>query len=242
MASPSTPRARARRMSHAYESFPTGCSHAVPHVPAGAASISAGKRRPILLPFHMVEPAVFAVDLVLVVAISVLTGVGYHWIFLGELGSVETFLGMGVLVFANFSAISAAREGYRTKNLVNFRRQARENSVIWTGVFLTQLGIAFSLKVTESFSRGATLTFFAVGLSGIVAWRGWLARVLAEALEAGAFAERKIILIGERGRLAVLRNLLELRRCGYKPVSTFEIKENEIAAGGMPSTLRETLD
>jgi undecaprenyl-phosphate galactose phosphotransferase/putative colanic acid biosynthesis UDP-glucose lipid carrier transferase len=149
---------------------------------------------------------------------------------------------MGVLVFANFSAISAAREGYRTKNLVNFRRQARENSVIWTGVFLTLLGIAFSLKVTESFSRGATLTFFAVGLSGIVAWRGWLARVLAEALEAGAFAERKIILIGERGRLAVSRNLLELRRCGYKPVSTFEIKENEIAAGGMPSTLRETLD
>jgi Undecaprenyl-phosphate glucose phosphotransferase len=195
-----------------------------------------------LLPFHMVEPVVFAVDLVLVVAISVLTGVGYHWIFLGVLGNVETFLGIGVLVFANFSAISAARENYRTKNLVNFRRQAREVSVIWTGVFLVLLGIAFSLKVTQGFSRGATLTFFAVGLSGIIAWRGLFARLLADALAAGAFAERRIILIGERGALALSRNLFELRRCGYKPVNTFEIKQSEIAAGSMPKTLRETLD
>jgi Undecaprenyl-phosphate glucose phosphotransferase len=241
MASPSSPTAGARSMSRVSKGLRTEGGPSVTDAPASVASMSARKGWPILLPFHMVEPAVFAVDLLLVVAISVLTGVGYHWIFLGELGSVETFLGMGVLVFANFSAISAARGSYRTKNLVNFRRQGREVSVIWTGVFLILLGIAFSLKVTETFSRGATLTFFAIGLSGIIAWRGLLARLLAEALAAGAFAERRIIIIGERGRLALSHNLLELRRCGYKPVSTFEIKETEIAAIGMPSTLRETL-
>src|ERR1700721_527847 len=109
-------------------------------------SISSTRARSIprmsLLPFHMVEPAVFAVDFVLVVAISVLTGVGYHWIFLGVLGSMETFVGIGVLVFANFSAISAAREGYRTKNLVNFRRHAPQGAVIWTRGLLALLGIA----------------------------------------------------------------------------------------------------
>jgi Undecaprenyl-phosphate glucose phosphotransferase len=239
MAKPSFSSARARAMSFGLRA---GDGPPVTEAPASAASISARKGRPILLPFQMVEPAAFAVDLFLVVAISMLTGVGYHWISLGTFGSVETFLGMGVLVFANFSAISVARGVYRTKNLVNFRRQAREVSVIWTGVFLILLGIAFSLKVAQSFSRGATLTFFAVGLSGVIAWRGLLARQLTEALATGAFAERKIIVIGERSRFALSRNLLELRRCGYKPVSTFEIKENEIAASGMPNTLRETLD
>jgi Undecaprenyl-phosphate glucose phosphotransferase len=194
------------------------------------------------LPFHFVEPAVFGADLVLVAALSVATGLGYHWIFLDRIPDIGPYLAVGVLAFSNFSALLAARGDYRFRNLVNFRRQARDITLIWTSVFLVLLGIAFSLKVAESYSRGATIGFFGIGLASLVAWRGALAFLLAKALASGAFAERKIIIIGERDRLASSRVLPELRRCGYKPVSIFEIREGEPTAGGMPQSLRNTLD
>jgi CoA-binding domain len=94
----------------------------------------------------------------------------------------------------------------------------------------------------ESYSRGATIGFFALGLVALVAWRGVLAHLLAKALASGAFAERKIIVIGERDRLTSSRLLPKLGQCGYKPVSIFEINESESTASAMPQTLRDTLN
>jgi Undecaprenyl-phosphate glucose phosphotransferase len=194
------------------------------------------------LPFQLVEPAIFAADLVLVTALSVLTGVGYQWVFLNRVPDIEPYLAVGVLVFSNFSAILAARGDYRFRNLVNFRRQAKDIMFTWGCVFMVLLGIAFSLKVEENYSRGATIGFFTIGLVALVAWRGVLAQLLAKALARGAFAERKFIVIGERDRLASSRALRELQQCGYRPASIFEISERESTASGMPQTLRGKLD
>jgi Undecaprenyl-phosphate glucose phosphotransferase len=197
---------------------------------------------PARLPFHLVERAVVLVELFIVVAASVLSGVGYHWIFLDAVGSIVTFLGVGLLVFVNFSAISAARRNYRPSELLNFRRQVRDVTLTWTFVCLMLLAVAFSLKITEGFSRGASITFFVIGWSAIVAWRGYASHFLARAMADGAFAERKILLLAEEDQLAKSTTLFELRRCGYKPVKIFKIKQSEIEASGIPSSLRATLD
>ena len=136
----------------------TGPQVAVAELSAAVANGHAASTTPqFLLPFHFVEPAVFAADLVLVAALSLLAGFGYHWISLDRVPDIEPYLAIGVLAFSNFSAILAARGDYRFRNLVDFRRQAKDVALIWTGVFLILLGIAFSLKVTESYSRGATI-------------------------------------------------------------------------------------
>jgi Undecaprenyl-phosphate glucose phosphotransferase len=195
----------------------------------------------IWLPFHLVEPAVFAADFVFIVGISLSTGFGYHRIFLNLVPDIGPYVSIGILTFSNFAAILAARGDYRFRNLVNFRRQAIDITIIWTGILLFLLGVAFSLKIEGNYSRGATLGFFVLGLSTLIAWRGILARLLTRALTNGAFAEHKIVVIGERSRLASSRDLRELRRYGYKPVSIFEITEDESQASGMPQTLQKTL-
>jgi Undecaprenyl-phosphate glucose phosphotransferase len=203
-------------------------------IPDAAAKLS--------LPIYLIEPAVFGADLIIVAALSLLSGLGYHWIFLYKIPDLGPYFATGMLTFSNFAAILAARGDYRFRNLINFRRQAQDITFIWTGVFLILLGIAFSLKVEESFSRGATFAFYFVGLSTLIAWRSILAHLLTKTLEKGAFAERKIIVIGERRRLASSRDLLELRRYGYKSVRTFEIAEGETSATGVPHTLKKTLN
>src|SRR6516165_931256 len=198
------------------------------------------------LPYHLVEPITFTADVILVVAVSLLAGIGYNYFFLGLIpaaNAIQTYGAIGVLTLTNVSAILAARGHYRVSNLVNFYRQAGDLIIIWTGVFLILTGVAFSLKVPANFSRGATLTFFALGLGGMIAWRRLLTQVLGHALSAGAFARRNVILIGERSRLAASQAISEIRRCGYTPIRTFEIEQEECVKGNKPSLqLRATIE
>src|SRR6516164_3738178 len=197
------------------------------------------------LPYHLVEPITFTVDIILVVAISLLAGIGYNYFFLGLIpaaNAIQTYAATGVLTLTNVSAILAARGDYRVSNLVSFYRQARDLTIIWAGVFLILSGVAFSLKVSANFSRGAALTFFVLGLGGMIAWRRFLAQVLGYALSAGAFASRNVILIGERSRLAASPAISEIRRYGYTPIHTFEIEQEERVTGNKLSLrLRATI-
>ena len=196
------------------------------------------------LPYHLVEPTVIAADLIIVVAISLLAGIGYNLLSLGVVPATatQTYTAIGVLTFTNVSAVLAARGDYRVNNLVRFYQQARHLAIIWTGVFLVLVGVAFSLKVAESFSRGSVLTFFALGLGGMIAWRGVVAQFLGQALSAGAFAPRKVILIGEQSHLPTSRTILEMRRCGYTPTQTLEIGQEEFVTTEISPRLRATID
>ena len=196
------------------------------------------------LPYHLVEPTVVAVDLIIVIAISQLAGIGYSWFFLDVIPETapQTYAAIGVLAFTNVSAVLAARGAYRVSYLVRFYKQARDLVLVWSGVFLVLFGVAFLLKLAESFSLGAALTFFALGLGGMIAWRGLLAQFLGQALTAGAFAPRNVILIGEQNRLPTSRTLLEMRRCGYTPIQTFEIEQEEFVTADISPRLRATVD
>jgi undecaprenyl-phosphate galactose phosphotransferase/putative colanic acid biosynthesis UDP-glucose lipid carrier transferase len=199
-------------------------------------------RTSLRLPYHLVEPTVIAVDLTIVVAISLLAGIGYNWLFLDVIPATQTYLAIGVLTFTNVSAVLAARGAYRVSNLVRFYQQTRNLVLIWTGVCLVLVGVAFSLKIAESFSRGAALTFFALGLGSMILWRVLLAQLLVKALSAGAFAPRNVILLGEQGRLPNSRTILEMQRCGYTPLQSFEIRAEELAATEILPSLRATID
>src|SRR5262249_38518589 len=207
---------------------------------AGAGPAAAANRR-FSLPYHLVGPTVFAIDLVLMVGTSVLSGVGYTWVVFGHIPSVNGFLATGVLAFSNFSAILAAGGDYKTQSLVSFGRQARSGIVAWTGISLLLVSAAFLLKVSSDFSRGAAIIFYTFGLASFLAWRLSLARLLREALSRSAFAARKIIVVGQQERLASSRAIKELERCGYNAIRTFEITNRDIACPGTTRTLRRTL-
>jgi Undecaprenyl-phosphate glucose phosphotransferase len=206
------------------------------------ATASAHARRRLVLPVNLVEPAVFAGDLLLVLGASVCCGVAYSSFFLGNIGDIQAFLGIGVLAFTYCASLLAARGCYRVKCLVAIRRQMREITFAWLSIFAILLSVAFTLKIAETFSRGSTLAFFATGWVGLLLWRSFVASYLADSLAHGGFAERKVILIGESAELTSSAVLRELRGCGYKPVSTFAITEREIGSSGMAPSLRGRLN
>jgi undecaprenyl-phosphate galactose phosphotransferase/putative colanic acid biosynthesis UDP-glucose lipid carrier transferase len=193
------------------------------------------------LPYHLVEPTVIVIDIVVIVSTCVIAVFGYNWISLGH-NPIEPHVAIGVLVSINLSAVLAARGDYAAINLTNFHRQAREVAIVWSGVCLVLLGVAFLLKIAEEFSRGATLSFFVLGLGSMLVWRRLLARFLGRAFAAGTFASRKVMVIGERDWLVLSPTMSEIRRCGYTPIRTFEIAPEEFEADEVSGRLRSLVE
>jgi Undecaprenyl-phosphate glucose phosphotransferase len=179
-----------------------------------AAQASQDQRRG-LLPYFLVETLAVCSDALLIVAASLLAGIAYYLVAFHSFGPLGIFLGVGFLSFVNFSAVLGWRGAYRPHNLADFQRQARETTAIWLFVFVMLLVVAFLFKISDSYSRGATVTFFACGWAALILWRFAVARFLAQALTVGAFSERKAVLLAEQGQLIGSTILEELNRCGY---------------------------
>jgi undecaprenyl-phosphate galactose phosphotransferase/putative colanic acid biosynthesis UDP-glucose lipid carrier transferase len=193
------------------------------------------------LPFQFIEPVVLAVDFILLLCASVFAGIGYHWFFLGGIPNTGPYVAIGALAGLNVTTTLAAAGAYKFQTLLNIKRQARVVSVVWICVFLILLGIAFVLKVGEALSRGATLGFFAIGLTGLLVWRDLVARLLANTIANGTFAKQKTMLIGEPALLSESKVLSELRHYGYEPSAVFEINPEESSESDVPRTIQDKL-
>jgi Undecaprenyl-phosphate glucose phosphotransferase len=190
------------------------------------------------LPYHLVEPMVIAIDIVIAVTTCVIAGLGYNWVYFGHLPAIEPYVAIGVLASINVSAVLAARGDYVVMNLASFYYQVREVTIVWSGVCLILVGVAFLLKISEDFSRGATVSYFVLGLGTTLVWRQLLARFLGRAFTAGAFAPRNVIVIGEQDRLMASAAMLEIGRCGYTPIRTFQIAPEEFEPIGVSERSR----
>jgi Undecaprenyl-phosphate glucose phosphotransferase len=194
-----------------------------------------------LLPFGWISKIALCIDLIIIVSLSVLSGVGYHLIAFQNVGPVASFLGVGALAAVNFTAVFAARGTYQPKVFVDFWRQLRETSTVWLlGFFLLSLA-AFSLKISETYSRGATFAFFAIGWFGVASWRFLASRFITRAIAEGRFAEQKIILIVE-GPLRGSHVIDELKLYGYQPARTFEFSRSVFSPSASTLDLSELIE
>jgi Undecaprenyl-phosphate glucose phosphotransferase len=183
-----------------------------------------------LIPFYLIGSVVKCLDVVLIVAASVLTGIAYHLVCWGSYGPVEIFLGIGALIAVNCSAMLSASGTYRPHHLADVRLQMRDVSAVWVFAFFLLSLLAFSLKISETYSRGATLSFFIFGWLTILIWRLIASQFIATAIAEGGFAEQKIILLAEEGQLTESSIVDELNRYGYKPARTYQFSRDLLSS------------
>jgi Undecaprenyl-phosphate glucose phosphotransferase len=189
---------------------------------------------------RFVEPGVLIADVLLIVAAGLICSWSYHWIT-GLGADVTPYAGVGVIVAANFAAIMTARRNYHLKRLILFATQARETILIWSGTYGLLAVVAFTMKISSDFSRGAVILFFVGGLATLLVWRRLVADTILKSLANGSFARKKIIVIAEQGQAVLSRPLIELQRYGFDAVRTCEISREEIASPGINASLRAKL-
>ena len=100
-------------------------------------------------------------EALLIVAIGVATEIGYSSVVFGEPGQVYSFANLSVLVAVLYCGSMRIVEG--SQRLKTRLLAFRDELITWTGVFLFLSVLAFSMKTSASFSRGAVISFYVTG-------------------------------------------------------------------------------
>ncbi|WP_257177995.1 MULTISPECIES: undecaprenyl-phosphate glucose phosphotransferase [Bradyrhizobium] len=194
-------------------------------VPDTAKGFSSRWMRPVA-----VERGMAVVDAALVLISGIGCAGGYHVATAGTLGKIDVYAAASVLVAINFVLLTTVQHGYRLKNITNLPRTFRLTLTTWTGLFGALLAIAFTMKVSEEFSRGTTISFYLVGLTLLLAWKAIAARWTAHALRTGAFANGRALLIAEFGLASSSNAVDDLGQHGYRLVRVMEIAPKDLAS------------
>jgi undecaprenyl-phosphate galactose phosphotransferase/putative colanic acid biosynthesis UDP-glucose lipid carrier transferase len=178
----------------------------------------------------VVERLLAVVDAALIVVSGIGCAVGYHVVTAGVLGKADVYAAASVLVAINFVLLTIVQHGYRLKTVTNLPRTFRMTLTTWTFLFGALLAIAFTMKVSDAFSRGTTISFYLVGLAALLAWKIVAARWTAHALRTGAFANGRALLIAEFGLATSSNAVDDLGQHGYRLMRVMEIPAKELAS------------
>ncbi|MGY3038080.1 Undecaprenyl-phosphate glucose phosphotransferase [Bradyrhizobium sp. USDA 4354] len=185
----------------------------------------------------VVERLMAVADAGLIVVSGMACAVGYHVITAGTLGKADVYAAASVLVAINFILLTIVQQGYRLKTVTNLPRIFRMTLTTWTFLFGALLAIAFTMKVSDEFSRGTTISFYLVGLAALLAWKTAAARWTAHALRTGAFANGRAIMIAEFGLATSSNAVDDLGQHGYRLMRLMEIPAKELASPLLLSSL-----
>jgi Undecaprenyl-phosphate glucose phosphotransferase len=176
------------------------------------------------LRYGQIGTLTLGLDLVLVVALSVVSGAGYHLASFGRVGSISDFVAAGCATAVLFTAIMQANGLYRPRDLLaGGRGKTSTLLAIWACVFAFLAIIAFSLKISSEFSRGAMLLFFALGAVVLVLARRIGGVILRNAVANGTLGGRRAVVLADEGDIGGASTLAELKQHGYRIRRCFPI-------------------
>ncbi|SDH20666.1 undecaprenyl-phosphate galactose phosphotransferase/putative colanic acid biosysnthesis UDP-glucose lipid carrier transferase [Bradyrhizobium sp. Rc2d] len=177
------------------------------------------------------------IDAALIVVSGIGCAVGYHVATAGTLGKADVYAAASLLVAINFVLLTIVQQGYRLKNITNLPRTFRMTLTTWTFLFGALLAIAFTMKVSDEFSRGTTISFYLIGLAVLIAWKTAAARWTAHALRTGAFANGRALLIAEFGLATSSNTVDDLGQRGYRLMRVMEVRPKELDSPLLLSSL-----
>jgi Undecaprenyl-phosphate glucose phosphotransferase len=186
----------------------------------------AGSERSWPLSYGSIEATVCAVDVLLIVMVSVATGASYAQFNQGDV-DLARYVSTAILASAVFVLLFRRRSLYDPSALVNWSLQARYIATLWAVTFLVLAGVAFALKIGRDFSRGAVLLFAIVSPAVLIVHHGLWRALIEAGRRKGRFRGCKSILIcmhecAEAARIA-REHTRDLELHGFRIDQTYQL-------------------
>ena len=150
----------------------------------------------------------------IIVATSIFSGALYEFLSGQSAGQMTNLLGAGVLVAIFFCSSLRHSEARHTLKTSRVYDRARVAIAAWLTSFAFFLAIVFTFKIGADLSRGATISFFLLGLVTVPTAHMHIPVLLARARRRGAFMHRDIIIVGAYGDPAITRLIGEFEQGG----------------------------
>ena len=164
---------------------------------------------------HAASTLALAIDAAIVVAISAATGTLFQFLVRGSTGDVGGFAATGVIVAVLFCGLVRLQAPRNPRASSTRLGRARMAVIAWISTFLFLIVLAFSMKISAQFSRGAIFSFFLVGLAAVVTSRALVPRVLSRWLADTAYRGMEVLIVAPQhaSGAAALRAELEQQGC-----------------------------
>lgn len=168
---------------------------------------------------HLVAVA----DLLVIMAASLLCGAAYDVARGDPLRFPIDSLAVGALFAVLFVLLMQWRGLYQPVELLQPLRQVSNGLAVWVAITAFVTSIGFALKAGHMVSRGGTISFVVFGFSLVVALRLVWHRRMRRALDSGAFATRRIALVGDDETLDQTKLMPRLEPFGFSVAARFRV-------------------
>jgi Undecaprenyl-phosphate glucose phosphotransferase len=155
-------------------------------------------------------PLALSADVIAIVAIAGLTGAVYHKLVYGAADDNIYFFEVGAVAAGIFVLPNIFRGEYALANYFSFRPHIRRSLYLWHATFLCLLAIAFLTKMTDVYSRGATILLYVAGFPALMLTRYASVHAVLAGSRIGLVAAQRVLLVGGSGDIIAF-----LRR--YRP-------------------------
>jgi undecaprenyl-phosphate galactose phosphotransferase/putative colanic acid biosynthesis UDP-glucose lipid carrier transferase len=178
-----------------------------------------------------VSISILAIDAVLVVLASLVSGMAFHFLTRGVRGDTSVFLATGVLtavLYCGFLHVYGTQN--RRKDLAAWGR-LRSTIIVWSLTFVFLLALAFGLKISAVFSRGTIFCFYIFGMATVGASRLVVPPLLAHWTLTNAYRGMEVLLVAARGDARAQQLRVQLLSQGCRHFRTIEFTPDGAASG-----------
>ena len=143
-----------------------------------------------------------ALDVLLIVTTSVLTGAMYHYSVYGATGPTVQFLVFGLLVAVLFEMPLVVHSHYRSEQQLAGRRGIVRIANAWTYAFLCMAFVVLMTKTGGTLSRGWLVVFYGFGLVLVLVFEFGMRQGLDAAARHGFGVTRRVAVVGSQEDIA----------------------------------------
>jgi Undecaprenyl-phosphate glucose phosphotransferase len=149
-------------------------------------------------------------DGLVVVSLSVLAGIAYHFVAYDGPGHILDYakVGAAVALFRWILQHPVSTISSRPKNSLRYQ------FYLWNAAFLCLLAFAFLGKISGTYSRGTILLFYLSGLPFLILWQEAWKRFVRQGLYSGRLAVRHGLLLGTMAKVDEFRRKYKPGRSG----------------------------
>ncbi len=166
-------------------------------------------------------------DAVVILISSLLGGIGYQVLAGHSVPNLTAYCAIGLLAGLLHILRMKGSGYYALPDCAKARVETGEILVCWFTTGLLLAFIAFLLKISVDFSRGAFITFYFLAPIGLLGVRKLTKKALAEAISRGVIGRRDSVLVGDSNELAVLEAKDLLAHFGVAKVNRFTLSQED---------------
>jgi Undecaprenyl-phosphate glucose phosphotransferase len=168
-----------------------------------------------------------AVDALIILLCCLVSEVGYHLLIGGQIPEILPLCAVGSLASFIYMLRMKSSGYYELQDAAKPRLEVREILVCWLTTGLLLALIAFLLKISATYSRGAFVVFYLLSPVALLGARKIAKIALAQAVDRGTIGGRDIVLIGDVNEMAALKRSDLLALCGAPEVNRFTLSRDD---------------